>query len=330
MTSLGRVNWISRRLRIAVGQRLLLGLAPSLLAVALVPALAYYGEIGREAPQYVVGVAAALAAVSLMLTWWNSRYLSRRLRRLGTIEGVTSAKTSMDDLDRIEAEVARLAVALATSQREGVIDHQQLEGRLHEQATMLAATLRGISAQIDEVRLPLHILLDARFGELNENQEELLVAARDGANAMDAAVRRLGVVVDVDRKAIAIRLEPVAPNDVVRAILPMVRSTAERLGFPIDIALEPALPRVWANRAALAESLALIATIIVEHSTTEETVVISTRSDRQHCYVEITPLNQAVLDEPLTISARRLLQAQEASMSYEGRAITISLPRALA
>jgi hypothetical protein len=56
-----RSDWISRRIRVAVGQRLLLGLAPSLLAVALVVALGYYGEIGREAPEYVVSGAAALA-----------------------------------------------------------------------------------------------------------------------------------------------------------------------------------------------------------------------------------------------------------------------------
>ena len=53
-------------------------------------------------------------------------------------------------------------------------------------------------AQLDEVRLPLHILLETRFGDLNENQEELLRDARTGADAMNAALRRLAQVVDAD------------------------------------------------------------------------------------------------------------------------------------
>jgi ABC-type transporter Mla subunit MlaD len=56
-----QIDRLSRRIRLAVGQRLLLGLAPALLAVVVVVALAYYGEIGREAPEYVVAGAAILA-----------------------------------------------------------------------------------------------------------------------------------------------------------------------------------------------------------------------------------------------------------------------------
>jgi hypothetical protein len=43
---------------------------------------------------------------------------------------------------------------------------------------MLSVTVRSTLAQLDEVRLALHILPEAKFGELNENQEELLGTAR--------------------------------------------------------------------------------------------------------------------------------------------------------
>ena len=58
----------SRIVGLSIGQRLLLGLAPALLAVALVLGLAYYGEIGRQAPAFIVAAAALLAAISLVLT----------------------------------------------------------------------------------------------------------------------------------------------------------------------------------------------------------------------------------------------------------------------
>jgi hypothetical protein len=90
--------------------------------------------------------------------------------------------------------------------------------RLREEATMLAAVVRDTMARLDDVRLPLHILLETRFGELNENQEELLRDAQNGADALGEALRRLAQVVDVDRGALATQQELVQVNDVVRAI----------------------------------------------------------------------------------------------------------------
>lgn len=333
-----RRDWISRRIRVAVGQRLLLGLAPSLLAIALVLALGYYGEIGREAPEYVVSGAAALALLSLGLTWWNTSYLVRRLQRLGRRDGGLGdaglvgddEDPSGDDFDRIEREVARLSDALATSARERALDHEALERRLHEQATLLAATVRGVTAQLDEVRLPVHILLDARFGELNENQEELLVAARAAADGIDAAVRRLAVVADADRDALVVRTEPVALNDVVRAVLPMVRAMTDRRSVRLDVALEPALPRVWANRAALAEAIALVAGLAAERLEEAQTLTITTVPGEKWCALRIAPAEPSLLDEPLVIGALRVLRAQEATARLVEGAVEIDLPRVLA
>jgi signal transduction histidine kinase len=194
---------------------------------------------------------------------------------------------------------------------------------------MLAATLRGVIAQVDEVRLPLHILLEARFGELNENQEELLVAARAGADHIDAAIRRVGVVADADRDALVVRPEPVSLNDVVRAVLPMVRATADRHSARVDLQLEPALPRVWANRAALAEAVALVATLAAERLAEGGALTITTASTAESCSARIAPADASLLDAPLVIAAQRVLQVQSATAQVVGGSLEIILPRAL-
>lgn len=318
---------IAHRISLAVGQRLLLGLAPSLLAVVLVVALRYYGEIGREAPEYVVSAAAVLALTSLLLTWWNTRYIVGRLRRLGGAVPDARGGGAQDDLDRIEGEVTSLRKALNADARAHAQERTQLTQQLHQQSTMLAATVRAVSAQVDEVRLPLHILLDARFGDLNENQEELLVAARTSSDAIDAALRSLTVVTDADRDALSARQESVALNDVVRAVLPMVRTTAERKNTRVDVMLEPALPRVWANRAGLAESLALLATLAVEQLTAGQSLVIATRNGDNHSLITCSPIDPALLNESLAIVAQRLLTAQLAVLRIDGNELTIALPR---
>jgi signal transduction histidine kinase len=195
---------------------------------------------------------------------------------------------------------------------------------------LLAATVRGVTAQMDEVRLPLHILLDARFGELNENQEELLVAARAAADGIDGAVRRLAVVADADRDALMVRTEPVAINDVVRAVLPMVRATADRRNVRVDVALEPALPRVWANRAALAETIALMAGLAAERLGEGDAMSIGTTAEESQCVLQISPAEASLLDEPLVIGAMRVLHAQNATAGVAHGAVEIVLPRTLA
>lgn len=328
MTSASTIDRLSQRIRLAVGQRLLLGLAPALLAVVVVLALAYYGEIGRQAPEYVVAGAAFLAITSLVLTWRNTQYLVSRLRRLGRLDeraGGDDATTPLDDLDRIEREVGRLQAALQQSDAQARDERALHDRRLHEQATLLAATVRGATAQLDEVRLPLHILLDARFGSLNENQEELLVAARAGAEGIDAAMRRLATVADADRGSLTVRLEPVSINDVVRAVMPMARASGARRGVHLAVELEPALPRAWADRAALAEAVALLTTRLIESLASSARVTVHTRHTPSHCIVRLEPAvdREASLD----IVAGRLLQEQGILVDVHDGAVELRVPR---
>lgn len=324
-------NWLLQRVRLAVGQRLLLGLAPALLAVVLVVALAYYGEFGREAPEYVVTGAGLLAIVSLVLTWWNTRYLSQRLHRLGRNDdggrGGDESAPDVDDLDRIEGEVTRLTTALEQARGANERERLRLEQQLHTQGTMLAASVRGMSAQVDEIRLPLHILLDARFGDLNENQEELLASARAAAEQIDADLRRLGLIADADRDALVLRREPVALNDLLRAVLPMVRASAERRGANVELALEPALPRVWANRSATAEALALITTRAVESLAAAETLMVDTTSGAGECVIRIQPWRVHDALDPVMVLAERMLHRQDAALHVHDQTLRIALPR---
>ena len=327
---------VSRRVLLAVAQRLLLGLAPALLAVVVVVALAYYGEVGREAPEYVVSGAAVLAIISMVLTWRNTRYLVDRLHRLGRLDdavGGDDLTSPMDDLDRIEREVVRLREALELATAQARNERARYDRLLHEQATLLAATIRGTTAQLDEVRLPLHILLDARFGALNENQEELLVTARVGTEALDAAIRRLSTVADADRGALSLHLEPIAINDIVRAILPMARASAERRGVGITTELEPALPRAWADRAALAEALAMLATGLVESLDPPSPIAVRTHHTPSHCLIRLEPSTDSSTDPAnhpavlIDTVAARLLQAQQIEVSLHEGGVELRIPR---
>lgn len=314
----------SRIVGLSIGQRLLLGLAPALLAVALVLGLAYYGEIGRQAPAFVVTSAALLAAVSLVVTWSNTRYLAQRIRRLaGTAQAPRAARRATanasahteaqpdDELGRIEAVVDRLGTALAASEAERRAAIANGESRLREQATVLGATVRDAIGRLDEVRLPLHILIDAPFGVLNENQEELLVTARAAADAMDSALRRLMLVTDADRDALPVLMERVSLNDVLRGVVPMLRAIAERRGARIDSALDPTLPRISADRTRLAEAIALLGSSVARSADQDSAVRIATSREPRAVVVTFQPARgDTEVATTDAVLATRLMAAQ--------------------
>lgn len=282
-------GFIRRHTSIPVGRRLFVGLLPALLAVLVTVGLAYYGEYGRAVPGIILATASVLSIASLVVTWINTRYLRARIARLtGAMPGPGEPeRDESDEFDRIERVVDHLGSALSASEAERARLNAAAEARLRDEATMLAAVAHDSIAQLDEVRLPLHILLETRFGDLNENQEELLRDARNAADAMGTALRRLAQVADADRGALAVQRELVQINDVVRAVLPLARAAAERQGARVDVTLEPGLPRVRADRARLAEALTLFASDAAAATGTEKPLVVTT-ARRAEAGVEIT------------------------------------------
>jgi signal transduction histidine kinase len=284
-------------------------------------------------------VAAILSLVSLVVTWLNARYLSDRIMRLtGSMpESATGDHAASDEFDRIERVVGHLGSALTASKAERERLNAAASARLEEEATMLAAVAHDSIAQLDGVRLPLHILLETRFGDLNENQEELLRDARTAADAMGAALRRLAQVADADRGALTVQRELVQVNDVVRAILPIARSAAERNGATVEVSLEPGLPRVWADRARLAEALTIVASQAAEATGSELPLVITTgRQPTGGVELTIAPDRQRTdtLGASVTpiegragglIAAQRLISAQGGTMQADATGYAIRL-----
>jgi signal transduction histidine kinase len=316
-------SFVLRRTTLSVGRRLFLGLLPAMLAIVLAVGLAYYGEYGRAAPNVIVVAASVLAIASFAMTWINTRYLSERIARLtnaisepGSPDHVSGQS---DEFDRIERAVGDLGTALSASNAELAHATAAADSRLRDEATMLAGVVHDTSAQLDELRLPLHILLDARFGELNENQEELLRDARAAADAISGALRQLALLADADRGALPVQRESVQVNDVVRSILPLARAAAERRGSRVDVSLEPGLPRVLADRARLAEALALVVADQAPGVGPDNSMVVETSRANDAVVIGVRP---AVASAP-SILACRLIEAQGGSVVVAGGGIVV-------
>jgi len=319
--------FVRRKISRAIAVRLTAGVAPSIVAIGLVIGLIYYGQFGRQAPNIVLGIATALTVLAIVMTWSNAKYFADRLARIARASSVAPGVQASDDFDRIEQAVGNLGSALSASEVERARTSAKVEARLQEQATMLSGVVSDAIAQLDQVRLPLQILLESPFGELNENQEELLRDARAAADTIDLALRRLGQVADVDRGALPVQQELVQINDVVRSVLPLARAAAERHGAHTDTALEPGLPRVVADRTRLAEALSLFVTAAADGAGPAQSLTIVTERDGSHAIIRMSPTHARfdATDNPSMILASRLISAQGGTVSADANGIVLRL-----
>lgn len=306
-----------------ISQRLFLGVIPSLVGLFTVASLAYWGQYAHTAPQLVVWSTAAATVLSLVVAWWNTRYVAHRVERLASRAGDKRA----DELDVIEQRVESLGEQASAAKADAARAAEDAGRRTREYAALLAEAATAASKQLAEARLSLHVLQDNRFGELNDNQEEMIGAAREATEAAEVELNRLREIADIDRGALALRRDLVKPGEMIRSLLPVLNAQAAKQGVRIMSELEPALPRVVGDRGRLQDALGLIlkdavryaipGTTISIHATSEPgTVTIIVNHGSPHSYTGDVAL------------ADRLIQAQGGSVTHREDSTTITLERA--
>lgn len=245
-----------------VSQRLYLAVVPAIFGVFTVAGLAYWGQYGRQAPHVLVIVAVIASVASLVVAWRNTRYVATRVSRLAAPALLARA----DELDAIEDEVERLRRAVADAQLEETSIRQRAAASVQEYGELVSDAAMSAARQLDDIRMPLHILLENRFGDLNDNQEEMLVAAHTAADDAQASLERLREVADIDRGALRLRAERVRLADLVAALLPGLVADGARGSVTVTTDLSPYLPAAAGDRVRLAQALSLLATDAVRRT----------------------------------------------------------------
>jgi signal transduction histidine kinase len=106
--------------------------------------------------------------------------------------------------------------------------------------------------------LPLHILLENHFGDLNENQEEMLGAARNAAESIDADIVALRQIAELDLGERELRRDRILPADLLRALVPTLQASAEQAHATLRVDLEPGVPAIHGDPPLLHDSLATL------------------------------------------------------------------------
>ena len=307
-----------------ISSRLFLGVVPSAVGLLTVGGLAYWGQYQHTVPQAVVWAAALATVASLAVAWWNARHVAQRVERLASAQGLTE---KADELDVIEQRVESLGEAATAAKANAERAAEDAGRRTVEYATLLAEAATSASKQLADARLSLQVLQENHFGELNDNQEEMIGAAREATEAAESELKHLREIADLDRGALALRRDLVKPGDLIRSLLPVLNAQALKQGTRILSEVEPALPRVVADRGRLQDALGLIFRDAIRYALPGITISIHATSDPSSVTIIVSHGSPHSYTGDVAL-ADRLIRAQRGSVTHEEGSTTITLERA--
>ncbi|MEP6729402.1 MAG: hypothetical protein ABJE10_02135 [bacterium] len=314
-----------------ISHRLYLTMLPAIVGVLLMVALAYYGQYAHVAPHPVLLVGAFVVVVSVVLTWSNARFVARRIERLASKHRVAASvaagetDNTPDELDQIASVVHRLSSAVEVAETGRAERERAFEKRARDYARLLVSVADASTTRLDDVRLPLHILLENHFGELNENQEEMLGAARTAAEAADADMHTLRQMAELDLGERALRRDRMKPADIIAALRTQLMATAEIAKVTLEFDIAPLLPALTGDRALLQDALTTLFRGVVETSSADSRVLLTAeRGERQVRFV-VSSDGSA----PVSVSwaaAVRVVQAHGGTVNRRPDGLWIELP----
>ncbi|MBC7788343.1 MAG: HAMP domain-containing histidine kinase [Anaerolineae bacterium] len=322
-----------------VAQRLYLAVMPAILGVFTVLGLAYWGRYTQQAPELLVVVAVIASVASLIIAWRNTRYVARRVQRLahargspggaaasGGLQPHTLESRLEDELDEIEANVEGLSSEVAAEREAGTRRSQAAEDRANEYGVLLNDAITTMVASLKEAQLPLHILLSSPFGELNENQEEMLGSAQQALESADAEVRRMRKLVEIDREAISMLPQRISVAELLNPSLAIADARASAAVVRLRTEIADTLPRVIVDPVHTQEAITLVLTDAVTRTKQGGEVIVRAEEEGKNVVITVTP-GVAADSVPLAVRlACRVVGAQKGNLDLGREKTTISLP----
>ena len=114
------------------------------------------------------------------------------------------------------------------------------------------------------MQLPLHILLENHFGDLNENQEEMLGAARTAAEAADVRIRQVQRLLALERGAVPMLPRPIGVAELLRPALAIAEARAAKRDAALRAVLAATAPRVLVDPVHAQDAVTMALSELVE------------------------------------------------------------------
>ena len=317
-----------------VATRLQLSTLPALVGLVSVALLAWFGEYQREAPEVLVVLVAVTAVSTSLLAWYNARLLARRVREVSvgfraldlTQHAATAGGDELDELDRIRDAVQTI-VAAELGQRAVVAERVlAADRRVAEYETLLGTVCADVQKRLEETRLALHILQTSPFGELNENQDELVAAARAAAEQANDELHTLSRLAALSGTVAALSQQRTAVRTLLEVPLAMAFGGASEVDSRVRVSISAEVPPVSVALTAAHEALAVLCRVAADALSPGESLTVDVTGGDATVIVTVAPFPAVVEPMPIRVAlALRALHGTTAKVEVGGGQLILHL-----
>lgn len=151
---------------------------------------------------------------------------------------------------------------------------------------LLSTVSHELRTPLTSLQMAVHVLLGEKLGELNKEQTELLVVARDDAERLREIVESLLELSRLQSDRQLLRLEPVAPRDFVEARTNEFRPEFEDAGIELKVEIDPEAPKVLVDPARARLVLSNLLSNALHHTPAGGSVAV--RAEQHKKYVRFS------------------------------------------
>lgn len=184
-----------------------------------------------------------------------------------------------------------------------------------------------MSTRLDEAHLPLHVLISSPFGELNENQEELLIAAQQTVESADMELRRLRKLIEIDCGDATLVPRPMALSELLGPPLAIAQSRASGSVVTIVTRIPETLPRALVDPVYTQEALtSLLCDVVVRVPAGSDVTIDAGERGPGRVEITISPSSPVTHDSLEVRLARRVIEREGGRVIDVGGERRIELP----
>jgi PAS domain S-box-containing protein len=264
-------------------------------------------------PAYLKAIKAMNPASALFLPLVAREQLIGALTLFRTKRGFDS-----DDVGFAE-DLARLAALALDNARL----HDAVRGSLRARDEMVGVVSHDLRNPVAAVRMLSRTMLrdPLKGGAASRENLELIAQA---AEQMDALIRDLLDVNRLDVGKLVVSPVPVDPSDLLTDSLQTLRPLIDEKIISLDLQIEPALPKVMADRERIQQALSNLVGNAIKFSPEGSKIVVSARRDPDEVIISVLDRGKGIAAEHLPRVFDRYWQSSRTDRQGAGLGLAIA------
>ncbi len=162
---------------------------------------------------------------------------------------------------------------------------------------LVATVSHQLKTPLTSIRMALYMLLDDKLGPLTGKQEELLIAAREDSDRLNAIVENLLDIARIQSGRVQMECHAVPPDLLVLESSEVYKSAADDRGVSLRLQIPAQLPEAWADTTRLNHVFSNLLSNAIKYTDAGGSIEVSVRADDDFVWFSVKDTGRGIPDE---------------------------------